>query len=58
MSRSKRKGKSPGYEYWSRRPLSRRSGAEPGRATKRLTHRLERAEAKRELLATRKESDV
>lgn len=37
-------------EYWSRRPTSNRSGSTPGKETKRLTHRLERAAAKRELL--------
>ena len=47
MSRT-RKGKRPiGYEYWSRRPLSNRGGANPGKTTMKLTHRLERAEAKR-----------
>lgn len=30
-----------GYEYWSARP-GNRGGSNPGRATKRLTHRAER----------------
>jgi pyridoxine/pyridoxamine 5'-phosphate oxidase len=49
MSRSKRKRRHPGAEYWSRRPLSNRCGAWPGRETKTLTHRLERRLGDREL---------
>jgi hypothetical protein len=41
------KGKSPGYEFWGRRPISRNHGARPGRWTKTKTHRLERIEAKK-----------
>lgn len=43
MSRSRKKGKSPGYEYWSARPGKSR---EPGRYAKTLTHRAERREIK------------
>lgn len=49
MSRTKKKRKAPGYEYWSRRPGSRNHGSEPGRHSKKLTHRLERLEAKKEI---------
>jgi len=48
MSRSKHHSKSPGYEYWSRRPLNR-GGSQPGKPTKRITHRIERRIADREL---------
>jgi hypothetical protein len=44
MSRSKKKGKSPGYEYWGKRALS---AATPGRYTKTRTHRMERKQSKR-----------
>ena len=33
-------------EYWSARPLSLRGGATPGRATKRICHRIERRQAR------------
>lgn len=46
MSRSKKGKKGPGYEYWSKRPMS---GRPPGKKTKKLTHRKERAKAKEEL---------
>jgi hypothetical protein len=35
-----------GYEFWSRRPGSNRHGGGPGRLAKRLTHRVERLDAK------------
>ncbi len=38
--------KSPGYEYWGRRPLSM---CQPGKVTKRLTHSVERARERMEL---------
>lgn len=47
MSRTKHSSKSPGYEYWSRRPGLKM--ATPGRYAKQLTHRLERRHAQREL---------
>jgi hypothetical protein len=43
MSRTKRGGKAPGYEFWSRRP---HSGRGYGRVYKDLTHSTERAVAK------------
>lgn len=47
MSRTK-KGKRPiGYEYWSKRPISNKHGAVPGKETKRQTHRAERRQAKK-----------
>ncbi len=46
MSRSQKGSKGPGYEYWSRRPMA---GMNPGAETKRLTHKLERLEAKDEI---------
>lgn len=49
MSRTKRGRRPVGYEYWSRRPLSRRCGVSPGRPIKRLCHKIERAEGKAEI---------
>lgn len=49
MSRSQKKQKPPGFEYWSRRPMSRNHGATPGRVTKKITHKRERGEAKKEM---------
>ncbi len=43
MSRSIKGSKGPGYEYWSKRPMA---GMKPGAETKRMTHKLERLEAK------------
>jgi hypothetical protein len=43
MSRSKKGGKGAGYEYWGKRPLS---GSSPGRIVKKMTHQVERAQAK------------
>ncbi len=51
MSRTKKGSKGPGYEYWSKRPLS---GSSPGKETKKKTHRIERARSKK---LTRKESE-
>lgn len=49
MSRTHTSTKAPGYEYWSKRPYSRNHGANPGKVSKRLTHRAERNEAKAEV---------
>lgn len=46
MSRSHKGSKGPGYEYWSKRPCA---GLTPGAETKRMTHKLERLEAKEEI---------
>ena len=43
MSRTRKGSKGPGYEYWSKRPMA---GMNPGAETKRMTHKLERIEAK------------
>jgi hypothetical protein len=51
MSRSIKHTTAPGYEYWSRRPTGGCGGTTPGRWAKRLTHRLERLEAKKEIRA-------
>lgn len=48
MSRTKKGGKGPGFEYWSRRP-AKVADPEPGRETKKITHRQERAVSKRDL---------
>lgn len=45
MSRTRKGSKGPGYEYWGRRPTK---GRDPGKTTKKTTHRMERAEGKRE----------
>lgn len=47
MARTKKGSKGPGHEYWSRRPS--KGCTDPGRPNKVITHRLERAAAKREL---------
>jgi hypothetical protein len=49
MSRTKKKSKSPGYEYWSKRPISSAHGAVPGSFTKRRTGKIERQQAKKAL---------
>ncbi len=48
MGRTKKGSKGPGYEYWSRRP-SKAKFPSPGKTTKTITHRMERADAKRKL---------
>lgn len=49
MSRTYRKGsKGPGYEYWSKRPGTKKDG-NPGRDAKRLNRRLERLESKKKI---------
>jgi len=52
MSRTKKGTKGAGYEYWGRRPC-KFLFCPPGRETKRHTHRMERAEGRREALAAR-----
>jgi hypothetical protein len=47
MSRTKKKSKGIGHEYWSKRPLSNKGGATPGKVTKKLTHRKERVQKKK-----------
>ncbi len=47
MARSKRGSKGAGYEFWSRRPGRWFGGSGP--IAKDITHRAERAEAKREI---------
>jgi len=39
MSRSKKKGKPPGYDFWGRRPLS---GQGSGKKLKKWIHKIER----------------
>ena len=41
MARTTKGVKGPGYEYWGKRPGPR----EPGKLTKKLTHRIERRRA-------------
>jgi hypothetical protein len=48
VSRTKKGGKGPGFEYWSRRP-SKDNMPKPGKKSKAITHRIERAKAKRKL---------
>lgn len=47
MSRTQKGTKGIGAEYWSKRPGSNKCGSTPGKASKRLTHRAERREAKK-----------
>lgn len=41
MSRTEKKQKGPGFEYWSRRPFNKHGGL-IGKFTKRRTHKAER----------------
>jgi len=47
MSRTRKGGKGPGFEYWTARP-GNRAGGTPGRTTKTQTHRTERQQGKDE----------
>lgn len=47
MSRTKRGGKGPGHEYWSKRP-GNKNGAIPGKTSKTYTNRAERREGRRQ----------
>lgn len=58
MSRTRRGGKGPGYEYWSARPFNQAGGTispHGGKHTKKRTHKAERAEGRAE---AREESKV
>lgn len=57
MSRTVKGKKGVGYEYWSKRPVSRNCGANPGRESKKRTHRLERLEGKKEIRKQLKENE-
>jgi hypothetical protein len=48
MSRTRKGSKGPGYEYWGRRPAKMKFPS-PGKETKKITHRQERADEKRKL---------
>jgi len=54
MSRTKKGSKGPGYEFWSRRP---NKGRDPGKDTKKNTHRLERKAGKQEAQDGQKEEN-
>lgn len=54
MSRTKKGAKSPGYDFWSRRP---HSGDGYGPVVKQLTHRVERQRARDEVRQQLKEKD-
>lgn len=56
MSRTKKGKKGAGFEYWSRRPTKFKY-ADPGKETKRNTHRLERQEGKQEARQEESEPD-
>lgn len=45
MRRTSKGKKAPGYEYWSCRPFNKHGGV-IGKATKRRTHKAERANGK------------
>lgn len=47
MGKTVRGGKGPGYEYWSRRPS--KGCTCPGKENKKITHKLERRQANKEL---------
>lgn len=48
MSRSKSGDKSPGYEYWGRRSSKGKGLREPGAYTKKITHKKERRQGKKD----------
>jgi hypothetical protein len=50
VSRSIKGKKGIGYEYWSKRPLSNKHGAVPGKETKVTTHKLERRVEKKKAI--------
>lgn len=47
MSRTKKGSKSPGEEYWTKRP-GNKWGQTPGSFAKKRTHKMERQEGKKE----------
>lgn len=49
MSHSRKGAKGIGYEYWSKRPMSKNSGCTPDKFNKTLTHHLERKEGQSEI---------
>ncbi len=49
MSRTKKGTRSPGSEFWSKRPGSNKCGSGPGKTAKKETHRLERLEGKKQI---------
>ena len=50
MSRTIKGGKGPGYEYWGRRAFGPgKECSQPGRFTKKMTHKKERRAAKKDL---------
>lgn len=55
MSRTKKGSKSPGYDYWGKRALSGNCGYGP--EVKKLTHKIERAQAKQALLKEPREPE-
>lgn len=48
MSKTKKDKKRPGYEYWSKRPGTKKASS-PGKYAKKLNHRLERIEGKKQI---------
>lgn len=54
MSRSRKGAKAPGWEYWSRRPMS---GCAPSPENKKICHGIERSQAKAEVRNGIRESD-
>lgn len=57
MSRTKRSTRPVGYEYWSKRPGSNNHGSPPGPASKKETHRKERAQSKRIIMKEPREPE-
>lgn len=55
MSRTKKGKKSPGYDYWGKRALSGDCGH--GAEVKQMTHKIERARAKQDLLREPREPE-
>jgi len=52
VSRSKKGKKSPGHDYWGKRPLSGNCGHGP--EIKKITHKIERAQEKQLLHKAKK----
>jgi len=58
MSKTIRKAKPLGFDYWTRRP-GNSGGSPPGRVTKNLTHRAERRQTRKaEYLASNAQFDA
>jgi hypothetical protein len=54
MSRTPKRGKPPGFDYWGKRKYS---GMAPGKGIKRISRRIQRADDKRKVLKEKNEAE-